>query len=85
MFDEIELRASNLERCSVSVKGLSNSQVFEKRDEIKMIDTEFNEILHKVTEVVKEITLEYKEENGILSTTYTIRNTLRIKKDNYQA
>ena len=86
MFNEIELRACNLEkRCSGSINSWSDSQVFEKRNDIKMIDTEFNEILNKITELVKGTPLEYEEEFGILKTAYKIRNTLRIKKDDYQA
>ena len=86
MFNEIELRACNLEkRCSGSINSWSDSQVFEKRNDIKMIDTEFNETLNNITELVKGTPLEYEEEFGILKTAYKIRNTMRIKKDDYQA
>ena len=85
VYDEIKFRASHLEkRGSVSIEGCSDSQVLERRY-IKMIDTEFNEILNKVTELVKGTPLEYEEEFGILKTAYEIRNALRIKKDDYQA
>ena len=86
MFDEIKSSASNLDkRYSVSLKSLSDNQVFEKRSDIKIMDTEFNEILNKVTELVKEIPSQYNEEHGTLKTIYEIRDALRIKKDNYTA
>ena len=48
----------------------------------KLLNTEFNEILNIITELVKETPSNYDSENEILET-FKIRDNLRVKKDNY--
>ena len=66
--DEIKPSTINLEKSySISLKSLSDHQLFEKHSDIKIMDTEFNEILKKVTELVREVSSQYNEEHGTLN------------------
>ena len=84
MFDEIKSRANDLsKRYGISLKSLSDNQVLEIRSDKKLLNTEFNEILNIITELVKETPSNYDSEYKILETACKIRDNLRAKKDNY--
>ena len=85
ILEEIESRAQSLdELCSVSLKILDDIQILDKEKRVEKINFEFNVIMEKITELVKEIPSEYDKEDKVMENVYKIRDKLRITKSKYQ-
>lgn len=86
IFQEIESRYIILKKtCVVSLSILDDSQILEKKKNIEKIDKEFNVIMEKFTELVKEIPGKYDKEENVLNKVRKIKDDLMIVKATYQS
>ena len=78
MGDNISDRVSNLEyKCNVEVGGLTDCQVSERKKEESTLNSEFNDILDRVTNLVQVNPSEFEETSGLIHTTQKKKSNLK--------
>ena len=78
MGNNISERVSNLEhKCNVEVGGLTDCQVLERKKEEFTLNSEFNDILDRVTNLVQVNPSEFEETSGLIHTTQKKKSNLK--------
>ena len=85
IFENIRERALVLKsKCIISLEELSDSQVLERMKDVKSFDSEYNEILNWITELIKVSPSDYKKTDEVLYKARNAKSNLKKLKDDYQ-
>ena len=85
IFENIKERAALMEsKCLTSLNKLSDSQILEKMKDSKMLDSEYNQILDWVTELVKAAPTKYDKTNETLDTARNAKKQVKESLLQYQ-
>ena len=71
------------QKYNTSFTDMGDGHVFDKHKDIKSIDTEFSEILDKITDLREKIPEEYDAKQTTLDGAYKIRDELKVRKKTY--
>ena len=71
-------------KCLIALDELSDSQILEKMQDMKMLDSEYNQILDWITELVKVSPSDYDQTNGILELAHNAKYNARESLARYR-
>ena len=78
IFETIKERVALMEsKCLISLDEHSDSQILEKMEDSIMFDSEYNQILDWITELVKVSSSDYDQTNGILELARNAKSNAR--------
>ena len=83
--ENIKERVALMEsKCLISLDELSDFQILEKMQDSKMLDSDYNQILDWITELVKVSPSDYDQTNGILELARNAKNNARESLARYR-